>query len=203
MKHFICMSGLDGSGKTTQCRLLYKYLLQKNPIYYTFGNTKDNNHVNRAMISYVKKTNFTLNNNQKHLIKSAYHMYFDIKQLTDDTIYQDRIVIMDRYVETIYAHAQFYGLGPGIIRDIFEDIYIRPDYYLFLDIDPEICYKRILQRGEAIGTHEELHNLIKLNEFYKDIVKLLGIKMIDANPPPSEVHQSIVQYLKSSQFEYC
>lgn len=199
MKYFLCISGLDGSGKTTQCKLLYEYLLQRNPIYYTFGNTEDNNHVNRATISYVKKTNIRLNNNQKHLIKSAYHMYFDIKQLTQDKIYHDRIVIMDRYVETIYAHAQLYGLDPEIINNLFDDIYIRPDYYLFLDLDPEICYKRILQRGEVIGTHEELHNLIKLNDFYKSIVKLLGIKLIDANKPPSEIHQSIVQYLKLSQ----
>ena len=198
MKSFICISGLDGSGKTTQCKLLYEYLLQRNPIYYTFGNTENNNHVNRAIISYVKKSNFILNKNQKHLIKSAYHMYFDIEQLTQNIIYHDRIVIMDRYVETIYAHAQLYGIGPEIISNLFEDIYIKPDYYLFLDIDPEICYKRILQRGDAIGTHEELHNLIKLYEFYKSTIKLLGIKLIDGNKPPSEVHQSIVQHLKLS-----
>ena len=196
MKCFICLSGLDGSGKTTQCKLLYEYLLQKNPIYYTFGNIEDNKHVNRATISYLKKTNLVLNNNQKHLIKSAFHMYFDIKQLTHDTIYHDRIVIMDRYVETIYAHAQLYGLRPEIISGIFEDIYIRPDYYFFLDLDPKICYKRILQRGNAIGTHEELCNLIELYEFYKSIVKTLGVKLIDADKTLSEVHQSIVSHIK-------
>ena len=196
MKYFICISGLDGSGKTTQCKLLHDHFSEQKPIYYTFGNTEDNNHVNRATISYVKKTELILNSNQKHLIKSAYHMHFDIKQLTQDSIYCDRIVIMDRYVETIYAHAQLYGLDFETIKNIFEDIYIRPDCYLFLDIDPEICYRRILQRGETIGTHEKLHSLIELYEFYKSIVQLLGIKLIDANKTPSETHQSIIQHLK-------
>jgi thymidylate kinase len=103
---------------------------------------------------------------------------------------------MDRYVETIYAHAQLYGLGPEIISGIFEDIYIRPDFYLFLDLDPQICYKRILQRGKAIRTHEELCNLIELYEFYKSIVKTLGVKVIDADKTLSETHQSIVSHIE-------
>ncbi len=196
MNCFICISGLDGSGKTTQCKLLCEYLLQEDPIYYIFGNIEDNKYVNRATINYLKKTNLFLNNTQKHLIKSAFHMYFDIEQLTHNKFYHDRIVIMDRYVETIYAHAQLYGLEPEIISDIFKDIYIRPDFYLFLDLDPEICYKRVLQRGKAVSTHEELFNLIELHELYKSTVKELGIKLIDADRTPSEIHQSIVSHLK-------
>lgn len=115
-------------------------------------------------------------------------MYFDIKKLANDSIYHDKIVIMDRCVETIYAHAQLYGLGTEIIKNIFEDVYIRPDYYLFLDADPQVCYERILHRGETVETHEELHNLILLNEFYKSIIELLGIRLIDANGSPSEIH---------------
>lgn len=197
MKSFICISGLDGAGKTTQYKLLHEYLLPMKPLQNIFeeDTSKD---VNRALINFVKKTNLVLNDNQMHVIKSAYHMYFDIKQLTQENKYNDKVVILDRYVETIYAHAQFYGLAPGVIADIFEDIYIKPDYYFFLDIDPNVCYERILRRHKVLEPHENLESLIQLYGFYRNIVINLGIEFIDANKSPSELHQYIISKIKIS-----
>lgn len=195
MRYFICLSGLDGSGKTTQCKLLCKNLMHKKPIYYTFGDEEDSNRVNRATINYIKKTNLRLNNDQKYLIKSAFHMYFDIQRLTNKEEFSDQIVVMDRYVETIYVRAQLHGIGPEIINEIFEGIYVKPDFYFFLDLRPEICYQRIKRRSEAINKHEELANLIKLNKFYEEIVKRLDITVINGNKTLLEVSKDIAQYI--------
>lgn len=195
MRYFICLSGLDGSGKTTQCKLLCKNLMYKNPIYYKLGDEEDSNRVNRATINYIKNTNLRLNNDQKYLIKSVFHMCFDIQRLTNKEEFSDRIVVMDRYVETIYAHAQLHGIDTEIINDIFDGIYVKPDFYFFLDLRPETCYQRIKRRSETISKHEELSNLIKLDKFYKEIVKRLDITVIDGNKASLEVFKDIAQYI--------
>lgn len=196
LKYLLCISGLDGAGKTTQCKLLYECLSPMNPVYYTFGNVESSKDVNRALINYVKKTNLILTDNQIHVIKSALYMYFDMKQLAQNNDFHDKIVIMDRYVETIYAHAQFYGLTPDVIYDLFKEVYIEPDFYFFLDLSPNICHKRILQRNKPIEPHEELDSLVKLYGFYKSAVKAFDINLINADRTPSELHQDIISYIK-------
>jgi dTMP kinase len=195
MRYFICLSGLDGSGKTTQCKLLCKNLMHKNPIYYTFGDVEDGNRVNRATINYIKKVNLHLDNNQKYLIKSAFHMYFDIKRLTNKEEFKNKIVVMDRYVETIYAHAQLYGVDLNIINEIIEEVYVKPDLYIFLDLKPETCYQRITKRSKVMSKHEELSNLIKLDGLYEEIVKRLDITVIDGNKASLEISKDIAQYI--------
>ena len=123
-------------------------------------------------------------------------MYFDMKQLAQNNDFHDKIVIMDRYVETIYAHAQFYGLTPDVIYDLFKEVYIEPDFYFFLDLSPNICHKRILQRNKPIEPHEELDSLVKLYGFYKSAVKAFDINLINADRTPSELHQDIISYIK-------
>lgn len=195
MKYFICLSGLDGSGKTTQCKLLCKNLRHKNPIYYIFGNMEDGNRANRAIINYIKKVNLHLDNDQKYLIKSAFQMCFDIQRLKNKEDFSDKIVVMDRYVETIYAHAQLCGVNLEIINEIFEGVYVKPDFYFFLDLQPEICYQRIKARGEVINKHEDLSSLIKLDGFYEEIVKRLDMTVIDGNKTSLDVSKDIAKYI--------
>lgn len=196
MKKFICISGLDGAGKTTQCKLLYDYFEDEKPIYYEFGEKEYDHDVHRALINYMKNTNQQLDDNQIHIVKSAFYMYYSIKNLSENIKFDDKVVIMDRYVETIYAHAHLYGVSSSIIKSIFNDIYITPDIYVFLDLSPEICYRRIIERAKPIKLHEEPSTLRKIYEYYKNNLSDLNMRPFDASMSSIKLHQEIIMNIK-------
>lgn len=84
-------------------------------IYYTYGKANSNKEANIFLMNFLKKTNLDLNRSLIQAIYAAIYMYFDINTLL-------KIIF-------IYAHAQINGIKPEIITDIFEDIYIKPDFY--------------------------------------------------------------------------
>ena len=197
MKSLICLSGLDGAGKTTQCKLLHEALLPTKPIYKTLDNSNITQMANRALIDFIKRSSLILNDNQIQVVKSAFYMRFHIQQLIQEYESRDEILILDRYIETIYAHAKLHGLSFDVIDEIFSEIYLKPDFYFFLDLDPNICYRRILQRGKVLEAHEKPENLTKLYSYYKSLVVKLGMELIDANKPPLKLHQCIIFRIKS------
>ena len=111
--------------------------------------------------------------------------------------------------------ASFADYGPGIYerstrssRDVFSNLegsekftydllYHRlgwdPDYWIFLESDPELCYKRIQGRKVPGDTHVTLEYIKQLDDRYKQFYDAVKDRayIVNADRPKHEVYKSI------------
>lgn len=143
---FITFEGPEGSGKTTQARLLYEYLLQTEyPVVLTRepGGTRISTKIRHILLD---PNNIDILARTEILLFSAARA-----QLTDQFIrphlQQNRIVICDRYADSTMAY-QGYGrqLDLDTLRIItdFATGGLRPDLTIYLDLSVEAGLQRVV-----------------------------------------------------------
>jgi dTMP kinase len=150
---FITFEGTEGSGKTTQARLLYEYLREEEyPVVLTRepGGTRVSDKVRQVLLD---PENTDILPHTEILLFSASRA-----QLSEEFIRphldQGHIVICDRYADSTMAY-QGYGLGLDLeaLRTItaFATGDLTPDFTLYLDIPVELGLKRRLGIANDTG----------------------------------------------------
>lgn len=150
---FITFEGPEGSGKTTQARLLYEYLREEEyPVVLTRepGGTRVSDKVRQVLLD---PENTDILPRTEILLFSASRA-----QLSEEFIRphldQGHIVICDRYADSTMAY-QGYGLGLDLeaLRTItaFATGDLTPDFTLYLDIPVELGLKRRLGIANDTG----------------------------------------------------
>ena len=138
---FITFEGIDGSGKTTQAQLLYKYLQDK----------KIDCMLGSEPLPFVKDVcqQFDLDKRSILLLMEVQRS-IDIKQIKN-SLNTNKVVILDRYIDSTYAY-QHYGRKISmkkiewLERFIFGENMIMPDLTFLLDIDPLVAKERLKTR---------------------------------------------------------
>jgi len=189
----ICFTGLDGSGKSTQIALLHKWLLDRNidSLIIPFG-MKEYKNKYRKSVNFIKANNLELTPEEFELIKSAFHIQFNIEEDIKPEIEKGRVAILDRYVETLYSSAYLFGVSESIIDAIIKNSVVEPDLNIFIDVPAEKCHERILERNEEIKLHESLENLIRIRQYYLKTRDKFSLSFIDGDKPRSEVFNQIL-----------
>ncbi len=140
---FISVEGGDGSGKTTQLRLLAKYLEEKNiPVLFTKepGGTEVGKEIRKILLEGHKEID-SLTESLLFFADRRLHVENVIKPALEKGIN----VISDRFADTTYAFQKAAG---GIDDKTFDGLYrvtigdFKPDMTIYLDIDPELGLKR-------------------------------------------------------------
>jgi dTMP kinase len=162
---FITFEGPDGSGKSTQIRLLGEYLSGKGlDIVYTRepGGTRIGEKIRDITLDPENAEMDPLTEAMLYASSRAQHVAEIIRPALD----AGRAVLCDRYVDSSIAY-QGYGRGLGEIVACVNDLAVggvRPDLTIFIDIAPASCFERIGQSGgdrmesEDLSYHEAVYN---------------------------------------------
>ena len=150
MSLFITFEGPDGSGKTTQARLLVEYLQARGyPVIYTRepGGTEISEQIRQVILSTRNKA---MRREAEVLLFSAARAQI-VAELIRPALAANKIVICDRYADSTMAY-QGYGLGLDLdaLRAItrFATGGLVPALTFYVDVPAEIGLAR-RHRGET------------------------------------------------------
>jgi dTMP kinase len=195
---FITFEGLEGCGKSTQCKMLYDYLLLKNIKVIL---TREIGGVDSAeAIRDIVVNKELLPMSELMLVMAARHEH--IQKLILPKLQDNHWVICDRFIDSTVCYQ---GITPEIGKDkiylLHQQLMLNllPDITYFIDVEPNEALSRTLNRNDNnkfedknLEFHRQVyqgfHNLAK--QFPKRIVR------IDANDLTKEqVHQEILRVL--------
>ena len=149
MSLFITFEGPEGSGKTTQARLLVEYLQARGyPVLYTRepGGTEISEQIRQVILSARNKA---MQSEAEVLLFSAARAQI-VAELIRPALAGGKIVICDRYADSTMAY-QGYGLGLDLdaLRAItrFATGGLVPERTFYVDVPVEVGLAR-RQRGE-------------------------------------------------------
>ena len=191
---FIVFEGIDGSGKSTQSKMLKKHLEKKS--YKTFLTQEPSN---SAIGKLIKKS---INSGKKNISSEAIALLFaadraeHIKKIKRE-LEKGKSVICDRYYYSSLAYQGASGLSLSWLMEI-NKFAIKPSIAFYLDIPPEKALERIKKR-KTKSYFEKLSFLSNVRKIYKQLCREHEeLFEIDASKGREEVHREIVKILKNS-----
>lgn len=145
----IIVEGIDGSGKSTQLRLLYSWLEAQNyPVFFTEWNSSQ----------LVKKT--TKEGKKKKSLTPTTFSLLHLTDFADRLNYQilpplkaGMIVLADRYVYTAFARDVARGVHPDWVRKAY-GFAIQPDLSFYFHVPLEVGVRRILANRPKLKFYE-------------------------------------------------
>jgi len=183
---FICIEGLDGSGKTTQAKRLVKNLRRRGfDAVYTTEPSKGK--VGRLIRSFVLDRERRVPIALEALLFAADrvdHVETEVKPL----LKRDKVVVCDRYVYSTLAYQGATGLNLEWIEDI-NRFALKPNLALFIDVPSDVVVKRIKRKRTVMETER---NQEKVREVYMKMVQERRLTLVDGDKPISVVAREIL-----------
>ena len=175
---FISFEGSDGTGKSTQVRLLTEYLSSKGyDVLLTRepGGTAISEKIRNIILD---PENSEMDGHTEALLYAASRAQL-VSEVLRPAIEEGKIIICDRFMDSSIAYQGFArGLGPDEVRMINEFAVhgLQPDITFFMDLSPEKAMQRVERQGskdrleaEAMDFHRSVYQgFVKLCEIYKD-----------------------------------
>ncbi len=187
----IVFEGIDGSGQTTQSKLLADYLISKN--YKVFLTKEPTNNEIGKLIRKILNKEIEFDNLGLQLLMMAdraYHM----KEIRN-YLKNNYIVICDRFWFSTVAYGAEDEKMFKILFKINSILFGFPDFLIILDVDPEIA----LKRKNAKEIFENVEKLKKVRENYlkieKTAKKYTNVFLIDSSKSIEEVQKEIRERL--------
>ena len=203
MKNFVSFEGGEGSGKSTQAKLLFdsikkitkRVILTREP----GGSVK---------IDFIRKLIVSSDYNfdpitELFLINAARNEH--IKKIILPSIKVNKIVICDRFVDSTYAYQVF---GKGVDKFIFEQLNeiiikkVLPEVTFLIDINPIVGIERSLKRknNEIKFENYKIDYHKKVRKAFNKISKINDrIIKIDGKQTKRDIHRIVVDYFNKKK----
>jgi dTMP kinase len=184
---FICIEGIDASGKTTQAKILVKKLRRRGvDAVYTTEPSKGEvgKFIRRHVLDREKRIPIVL----EALLFGADrvdHLDNEVKPALE----KGKIVVCDRYLYSSLAYQGAACLSLDWIQRI-NQFALVPDLAIFLDVSPEIVLKRLKRKKTVMETSA---NLQKVREVYLKMVKEGKMIALQGNKPVKEIAKDILK----------
>jgi dTMP kinase len=198
---FIVFEGIDGSGKSTQARLLKERLLNEgHKVYNTFEPTDSpigsliRNIFNRRIVSDNRAiAALFVADRLDHLLNPVNGI---LKKMEEGYT-----VICDRYYLSSYAyHAQDLSLDWLIQANSISQDLLKPDINIFIDVDPEASMARLNKDRSSLELFETLENLKIVRSKYFEAIEYLGdaehVSVINGRRSIEEVSNDVFEEIK-------
>lgn len=189
---FIAFEGIDGSGLSTQSKLIFesltkkgnKVLLTKEPTSGEIGKIIRKALKGEIFIDKVTLSLLFAADRMDHISKIDFNKY--------------DYVITDRYFFSNLAY-QSLDVDLNFIMNI-NKFALKPHIVIFLDVPTEICIERIKKRAKINNSHLEIYedveklrrireNFLKIFEKFQD----LEIFIVDGKKEIEQVHEEIMK----------
>lgn len=198
---FICFEGIDGSGKSTQAKLLADYFQQQNKaVHLTAQPTK---HTLGKIIREAFSKTITLQEPTIAALFAADRLEHILNK-EDGILHQikhNKVVICDRYYFSSYAyHSVHVPMHWVIESNKLAAQLCKPTATIFIDVNAETAWQRIQQNRTTTELYETLENLQKVYNNYMQAFKLLQqqekIVLINGNQSVEEVHKEVLNVVQ-------
>lgn len=198
---FIAFEGIDGSGKSTQVRLLAERLRSENIPFYTTMEPTDSpvgSLIHQIMTGRVKA--------DPKVIAALFvadrldHLLNDVNGISQK-IDEGTTVIMDRYYFSSYAYQSVDVPMDWVIQaNEQSSAILRPTVNIFIDIDPDTALERIAKSRFQRELFEEKSRLTIVRQKYIEAFdKLQGVEqvaVVDGNGSPKEIAADVWDIVK-------
>lgn len=181
MGYFITFEGGEGTGKTTIITYLSKYLKDKG---YDVISTREPGGIEiaeqiRRIILDVKNTK--MDYRTEALLYAASRTQH-LAEKVIPALNENKIVLCDRYLDSSLVYqgiARNLGIENVLKINMFATEYM-PDLTFFIDVKPEICFKRIKDNNREMDRLDlenmDFHNMVY--EGYKKVAKMYPKRII-------------------------
>ena len=171
---FIALEGIDGSGKSSQTKILARKLEDAgHKVFTTFEPTDG---AIGSIIRNILKGEMKVN---EHTIAALFvadrldHLLHETNGIVKK-LAEGYTVITDRYYFSSYAyHGTHVDMNWVIQANAMSAKICRPDVNIFIDVAPETSMQRV-QKRTAAELYETLENLTKVRENFLSAFALLG-----------------------------
>lgn len=189
---FIVFEGIDGTGKSTQIKLLgnalgkmgHDVVLTREPTEGVFGQKIRALYENRSAVSAQEELDLFIKDRREH-----------IETLINPCLKAGKIVLCDRYFLSTAAYQGAAGCNPDeiIAQHRFAP---EPDLAIIIEVPPQLCISRITEnRGDQLNDFEQLESLKKVDSIFKQM-DLPYVKRIDGSVAEEEVHRLVRELLE-------
>lgn len=198
---FIAFEGIDGSGKSTQVKLLAEKLESiGHKVYTTFEPTDSEigSIIRNILIGKKNADNRTIAglfvaDRLNHLLNDENGIVKKMKE--------GFTVLTDRYYFSSYAYnGTHMDINWVIDANAMSASILRPHLNIFIDVPPEVSMSRINGNRDSIDLYENLENLKKVRAKYLEAFALLyqveKIYTVDGNKDPEIIHKEIVNKIE-------
>lgn len=182
---FLTFEGIDGSGKTTQMRLLAGRLRQQGyEVVETVepGGTVIGGQIRRILLDAA---------NQQMAPSTELLLYFasraqNLAECIRPALDRGQVVISDRFTDSTMVYQGFArGLGENVVRDLHRIACggLRPDLTIYFDIDLDTSLERARKRNRTLEGEEAAETRMDEQsvEFYRKVRE--GYETLAAREP--------------------
>lgn len=204
---FITFEGGEGTGKSTQIKLLAEYLKQKGENVVTTkepGGTEVGQEIRKLLVCGDKDKFDALAEALLYFADRHVHMV----QKVWPEMEKGAWVLSDRFADSTMAY-QYYGYNKRLSKEVINELYriavgdFKPDLTIVLDIDPKIGLERSFNKAKNMDVKElrfegrelEFHN--NMRQGFLEIAKAEPKRcvVLDANKTIEELHGDIVKVI--------
>jgi len=198
---FITFEGGEGTGKSTQSKVLYDYLNKKNInsiLTREPGGCIESEEIRNLLVNGEINKWDPITEALLHNAARREH----IKQIIKPALLQNKIVICDRFIDSTMAYQ---GVGLGVSSSFLNTLSneinenIKPNMTFIFDIDINVSLKRVKKRDkENMNRYEKFdqsfHNNIR--EYFRSLINTEDrYILIDASKSIEEIHLQITNYI--------
>jgi len=186
---FICIEGLDGSGKTTHAHRIVRNLQKKgfDAVYTTEPSRGELGKFIRSSVLQGKKRAPRVVEALLFAVDRVEHL----EKMVKPALEEGKIVISDRCMYSSFAYQGAAGLDLEWIEEI-NRMALPPDLALYIDVPPEVVVKRIKRKKSVM---ERLETQRKVREDYMKYVKNGKLVPVDGDKRKGEVTRNILMVI--------
>jgi len=182
--YLIALEGVDGTGKSTQCKLLADYLESRGysvvrlrePTTGVWGQKiRKILTEGRGGVSPEEELQYFINDRKE-----------DVDQNIGPALEQGKIVLIDRYYYSTAAYQGALGFDPKKIIEDNEAFAPRPDRVFIIQVPLDESFRRIEEGRDGFSSFEKREYLAKVRKIF-DSFTGGHIRRIDSTPPVEEV----------------
>ncbi|NWK54596.1 dTMP kinase [Verrucomicrobiaceae bacterium N1E253] len=185
----IVIEGIDGTGKSTQARMLAEQLRSQGlQVKQSFEPTngpwgsKLRASATSGRLSIEEELELFLKDRRQH-----------VDELIQPTISSGGIVILDRYYFSTMAYQGARGIDPLEIRQANESFAPQPDLLLILDLPVDLALERVGVRDGQANEFEQRDSLQFCRDLFLSLQDEPFAKLVDASRDIDEVHRQIME----------
>jgi dTMP kinase len=183
---FIVIEGLDGSGKTTQAKLLAVKLKKSHNAIYTAE--PSHGKIGKFIRNRILYGETRLPNSVEALLFAADRLEH-IQNEVLPALERGSLVVSDRYLYSSLAYQGSEGLSLQWIQTINEHA-LKPDLALFIDVSPETVLRRLKRKKSVMETLETQQ---KVREVYMKYVKNGALVNVDGGQSKQSVANEVLE----------